>query len=102
MECPLLIADEIDPGDMDPDPAGRLDLLGNVKIRDTTLTLDANFVQYFTRDERLEAHNRVVSVNRRSGSVLRGPNLTYLRAVSRTAKQGTRANRTSSSPTASS
>ncbi|MGH7672219.1 MAG: hypothetical protein ACREMC_04925 [Gemmatimonadales bacterium] len=60
---------------------GRLDLLGQVKIRDTTLALDANFVSYFTRDERLEARNNVVTVNRRTGSVLRGPNLIYLRAV---------------------
>jgi hypothetical protein len=60
---------------------GRLDLLGQVRIRDTTLWLDANFVSYFTRDERLEAHNNVVAVNRRSGSVLRGPNLTYLRVI---------------------
>ena len=60
---------------------GRLDLLGRVKLRDTTIALDANFVSYFTRDERLEAHNNVVSVNRRTGSVLRGPNLTYLRVV---------------------
>ncbi len=60
---------------------GRLDLLGQVRIRDTTMWLDANFVSYFTRDERLEAHNNVVAVNRRSGSVLRGPNLTYLRVV---------------------
>jgi hypothetical protein len=60
---------------------GRLDLLGRVKIRDTTLALDANFVSYFMRDERLEARNNVVTVNRRTGSVLRGPNLIYLRAV---------------------
>jgi hypothetical protein len=60
---------------------GRLDLFRQVKIRDTTLALDANYVSYYTRDERLEARNQVVSVNRRTGSVLRGPNLTYLRAV---------------------
>jgi hypothetical protein len=60
---------------------GRLDLLKQVKIRDTTLALDANYVSYYTRDERLEARNQVVSVNRRTGSVLRGPNLTYLRVV---------------------
>ncbi|HEV8265499.1 MAG TPA: hypothetical protein VGQ06_11145 [Gemmatimonadales bacterium] len=60
---------------------GRLDLLGQVRIRDTTLWLDANFVSYFTADERLQARNNVVAVNRKSGSVLRGPNLTYLRAV---------------------
>jgi hypothetical protein len=60
---------------------GRLDLVGHVKIRDTTIALDANFASYFTTDERLEARNNVVVVNRRTGSVLRGPNLRYLRAV---------------------
>lgn len=59
---------------------GRADLVGHVHIRDTTVTLDANFVSYFVRDERLEAHTNVVAVNRSNGSVLRGPNLTYWRA----------------------
>ena len=60
---------------------GRLDLIGRVRIRDTGLALDANYASYFLRDERLEAHNRVVAVNRRTGSVLRGPNLRYWRAA---------------------
>jgi len=60
---------------------GRLDLIGRVQIRDTALALDARFASYFLRDERLEAHNNVVAVNRRNGSVLRGPNLKYWRAV---------------------
>ncbi len=60
---------------------GRLDLIGRVVIRDTGLALDARFASYFLRDERLEAHNNVVAVNRRTGSVLRGPNLKYWRAV---------------------
>ncbi len=59
----------------------RVNLVGHVRIRDTTLALDANFASYFLRDERLEAHNNVVAVNRRSGSVLRGPNLTYYRVA---------------------
>jgi hypothetical protein len=59
----------------------RIDLVGHVRIRDTTLTLDAANASYFLRDERLEAHKDVVTINRRTGSVLRGPNLTYLRAV---------------------
>lgn len=59
----------------------RLDLVGNVKIRDTTIALDGNFVTYYRLDERLEAHNKVVAVNRENGTVLRGPNLTYFRAV---------------------
>lgn len=60
---------------------GRLDLIGHVAIRDTGLALDAKFASYFLREERLEAHNNVVAVNRRTGSVLRGPNLKYWRAV---------------------
>lgn len=59
----------------------RMDLVGHVAIRDPGLALDANFVSYFLRDERLEAHNNVVAVNRRTGTVLRGPNLNYWRAV---------------------
>src|SRR2546430_131337 len=58
----------------------RMDLIGHVAIRDTGLALDANFASYFLRDERLEAHNNVVAVNRRTGTVLRGPNLKYWRA----------------------
>jgi hypothetical protein len=60
---------------------GRMDLIGHVAIRDTGLALDANFASYFLRDERLEAHNNVVAVNRHTGSVLRGPNLKYWRAA---------------------
>ncbi|HEY7686146.1 MAG TPA: hypothetical protein VH833_08590 [Gemmatimonadales bacterium] len=59
----------------------RLDLLGTVRIRDTSLTLDANLANYYRLDERLEAHNNVVAVNRNNGSVLRGPNLVYWRAA---------------------
>jgi hypothetical protein len=59
----------------------RLDLVGNVKIRDTAIALDGNLVNYYRLDERLEAHNHVVAVNHDNGSVLRGPNLTYYRAV---------------------
>ncbi len=60
---------------------GRLDLIGSVQIRDTGFALDARLARYYLRDERLEAHNNVVAVNRLTGSVLRGPNLNYWRAV---------------------
>lgn len=60
---------------------GRMDLVGRVRIRDTTMALDANFASYFVRDERLEARTNVVAVNKSNGSVLRGPNLTYWRAA---------------------
>ncbi|HET7791452.1 MAG TPA: hypothetical protein VFK78_11715, partial [Gemmatimonadales bacterium] len=59
----------------------RFDMVGHVRIRDTALTLDANLASYYLHEERLEAHNHVVAVNRANGSVLRGPNLTYYRAV---------------------
>ncbi len=63
----------------------RFDMIGQrniVHIRDTTLTLDATTAAYYLSQERLEAHKNVVAVNRNTGSVLRGPNLTYYRAVS--------------------
>jgi len=63
---------------------GRFDMIGqrnSVHIRDTAVTLDATTASYFLRQERLEAHKNVVAVNRRTGSVLRGPNLTYYRAA---------------------
>ena len=60
---------------------GRLDLLGRVQIRDTGFALDAQLARYYLREGRLEAHNNVVAVNRVTGSVLRGPNLNYWRAV---------------------
>ncbi|HXF95057.1 MAG TPA: hypothetical protein VNI61_03025 [Gemmatimonadales bacterium] len=59
----------------------RFDLVGAVKIRDSLMHLDATTARYFTREERLDAHRNVVAVNRSTGTVLRGPNLTYLRAV---------------------
>ena len=62
----------------------RFDMIGQhniVHIRDTTLTLDATTAAYYLNQERLEAHRNVVAVNRTTGSVLRGPNLTYYRAV---------------------
>ena len=62
----------------------RFDMLGQrnpVHIRDTVMILDATTAAYFLRQERLEAHKNVVAVNRTTGSVLRGPNLTYYRAV---------------------
>jgi hypothetical protein len=62
----------------------RFDMIGQrnvVHIRDTVMTLDATMASYFLGQERLEAHKNVVAVNRATGSVLRGPNLMYYRAV---------------------
>ena len=60
---------------------GRFDMLGAVHIRDAAIALDATTASYFLRQERLEAHKNVVATNRTTGSVLRGPNLTYYRAA---------------------
>src|SRR3989475_7945267 len=63
---------------------GRFDMIGQrnpVHIRDTAIALDATTASYFLHQDRLEAHRNVVAVNRNSGSVLRGPNLTYYRPV---------------------
>src|SRR5881398_1698839 len=63
---------------------GRFDMIGQrnpVHIRDTAITLDATTAAYFMGQERLDAHKNVIAVNRKTGSVLRGPNLTYYRAV---------------------
>lgn len=62
----------------------RFDMIGLknlVHIRDTAMTLDASLAVYYLQQERLEAHKNVVAVNRSTGSVLRGPNLTYYRAA---------------------
>ncbi|MGH7700226.1 MAG: hypothetical protein ACREMJ_06890 [Gemmatimonadales bacterium] len=61
--------------------AQRTDLTGRVQITDALMTLDATTARYWVKEERLEAHRNVVAVNRRTGTVLRGPNLDYLRAV---------------------
>src|SRR5437016_9596600 len=62
---------------------GRFDMIGQkspVHIRDTAITLDAQRASYFLRLARLDAQVNVVAVNRKTGSVLRGPNMTYYRA----------------------
>ena len=59
----------------------RLDFVGRVRFEDDTVTLTARQVRYFPSDERLEAIGEVRLMNKLTGSELRGPNLTYWRAV---------------------
>lgn len=59
----------------------RVDLLGNVRFRDSVSTLTSRRARYLTVDERLEAYDDVRLRNRRTGSLLAGPRLTYYRAV---------------------
>ena len=55
--------------------------IGNVKYRDSTLTMDADNGTYYKAGEKWEARGRVVTNNLRSGSKLTGPALDYYRVV---------------------
>jgi hypothetical protein len=55
--------------------------IGNVKYRDSTLTMDADFGTYYKVGERWEARGRVNTRNLKSGSTLTGPSLDYFREV---------------------
>jgi lipopolysaccharide export system protein LptA len=58
----------------------RMDFVGNVRFRDSTVSLDAQRANYFPGDERIESFGAVRLVNRVTGSTLTGPRLTYWRA----------------------
>ncbi|HEY3012250.1 MAG TPA: hypothetical protein VGJ36_05860, partial [Gemmatimonadales bacterium] len=55
--------------------------IGNVKYRDSTLTMDADQGTYFKNGEKWEARGRVMTNNLRTGSKLTGPALDYYRVV---------------------
>ena len=55
--------------------------IGNVKYRDSTLTMDADNGTYFKNGEKWEARGRVRTNNLKNGSTLTGPALDYYRAV---------------------
>jgi hypothetical protein len=55
--------------------------LGNVKYRDSTLTMDADRGTYYKNGEKWEARGRVITHNLRTGSKLTGPALDYYRVV---------------------
>ncbi len=55
--------------------------IGNVKYRDSTLTMDADFGTYNRSAEKWEARGRVTTTNLVSGSTLTGPALDYYRVV---------------------
>jgi hypothetical protein len=59
----------------------RFDMIGNVRFEDATVELTSERASYYLRDERLEATGNAHLRNRVTGSVLRGPNLTYFRRV---------------------
>ena len=55
--------------------------IGNVKYRDSTLSMDADFGTYYKNGERWEARGNVDTKNLRTGSTLIGPSLDYYRVV---------------------
>jgi hypothetical protein len=57
----------------------RMDFVGSVRFRDSTVALDAERATYYPGDERIDAFGSVRLVNRLTGSVLEGPRLTYWR-----------------------
>lgn len=59
----------------------RVDFVGRVRYRDSTLTLDADRGTYFKDGERWEARGNVRTANLRTGSTLEGPSVDYFRRV---------------------
>jgi hypothetical protein len=55
--------------------------IGNVKYRDSTLTMDADRGTYYKKGEKWEARGRVTTKNLKNGSTLTGPALDYFRVV---------------------
>lgn len=55
--------------------------IGNVKYRDSTLTMDADHGTYYRNGEKWEARGRVITRNLKTGSTLAGPALDYYRVV---------------------
>jgi lipopolysaccharide assembly outer membrane protein LptD (OstA) len=53
--------------------------IGNVKYRDSTVTMDADRGTYYRAGERWEARGNVTTDNLKTGSTLTGPSLDYLR-----------------------
>jgi hypothetical protein len=58
-----------------------VNFIGNVRYRDSTITMDADRGTYFKRGEKWEARGRVVTRNLKNGSSLTGPALDYYRVV---------------------
>jgi hypothetical protein len=55
--------------------------IGNVKYRDSTLTMDADNGTYYKKGEKWEARGHVSTNNLKTGSKLTGPALDYYRVV---------------------
>jgi hypothetical protein len=59
----------------------RFEMIGHVDFRDSTARLVADRATYYLGQERLDANGNARLRNVASGSILRGPTLTYLRRI---------------------
>ena len=70
----------------------RVEMFGSVRYRDTIRTMESRRLDFYEDDDRMIATGDVVLTRISSGSTLRGPRVTFLRAVSgiaeRTAASG--------------
>jgi hypothetical protein len=57
----------------------RFDMIGHVDFQDSTVQLTSEHASYYLSQEKLDARGKAVLRNLVTGSVLRGPMLTYLR-----------------------
>lgn len=64
------------------DLAARVELIGNVRYRDTIRTLRSRLLTYFEREDRVVARDSVRLTRIADGSTLTGPRVEFLRAVS--------------------
>jgi len=67
----------------------RVEMFGSVRYRDTIRTMDSDRLDFFEDDDRMIARQDVVLTRLASGSTLRGPHVTFLRAVSGIAERTT-------------
>ncbi|HEX5385401.1 MAG TPA: hypothetical protein VFW66_01745 [Gemmatimonadales bacterium] len=58
-----------------------VEFIGDVRYRDSTLTMDADRGTYYRAAERWEARGHVKTQNLKTGSTLEGPSLDYYRTV---------------------
>jgi hypothetical protein len=58
-----------------------VEFIGQVKYRDSLVTMDANRGTYYRSGERWEARGNVVTENIQNGSRMVGPSLDYYRAI---------------------
>lgn len=67
----------------------RVEMFGTVRYRDTIRTLESDQLDFFEDEDRMVATGDVLLTRLASGSTLRGPQVTFLRAVSGIAERTT-------------